>query len=422
MRVVPWWAPGALALVAVPLMRPNLFGETLSPVALGLMLVALVLRGLRRDPPTGRWFGVPLLLCLGLAYLWLLLRSAIVDPDQEAEVVITGSVLTLAPLVILVELCRDPRTRMLIGRGFVIGMLVLCGSYAITALIWAVSGVGAGEIGMFPVGQLDPQPVYAPFTITAATQDVLGVTFPRFTGLGREPGWMAMFCGITWFLAGATGIRRGWRWLLLFGLLGTVSTAGFGTFVVALAYDRFLRGRGDGITMAGYLRHIGGLVMVPLALWLATAAPVLGFSAKSSQNAVSLDERSMMTENGLRALRENPVGSPAAIGGVNLVSDIAVSGLPFVLLVCLGLLLSTARISGGGPAAGPVVVTTLATMLLSQPARDSPWAFALVLLAAGIGSTAALSPTTHDRDRTTAPDPPRPAGLPGSRTTVEGRL
>ena len=66
--------------------------------------------------------------------------------------------------------------------------------------------------------------------------------------------------------------------------------------------------------------------------------------------------------------------------GVNLISDIAVDGLPFVLLATGALLLPMAlqRSRGHGNAIPFVVFLTL---LLSQPAPASTWAFGIVLLA-----------------------------------------
>jgi hypothetical protein len=171
--------------------------------------------------------------------------------------------------------------------------------------------------------------------------------------------------------------------LLLAGLVGTLSTAGFGVFVVVLAVDVFLRPRGP-IGPLGMVRQIGGLGAMAGAVWLALEAPVLGLAAKESTNEASYDERSDATAAGLRALTEHPWGGHGteSQAGVNLISDIAVNGVPFVVLAGAALLvppfLTRSAGSGRGTAVALVVFLTLLT---SQPAAASTWAFLLVVLA-----------------------------------------
>ena len=108
---------------------------------------------------------------------------------------------------------------------------------------------------------------------------------------------------------------------------------------MVLALDLFLRPRG-GIGLAGFARQLGGLVAMGLAGWVAFYAPVLGLAAKQTSNETSLDERSDATAAGLRAITERPWGGHGTEkqAGINLISDVAVNGLPFVLLVTAALL------------------------------------------------------------------------------------
>jgi hypothetical protein len=191
-----------------------------------------------------------------------------------------------------------------------------------------------------------------------------------------------MFCAAGCFLADAVGYRSVLvKVLLLAGLVGTLSTAGFGVFIVVLAYDAFLRPRG-GIRLTGFLRQIGGVVAMGLAAWLAVDAPVLGLSAKKTGNETSLDERQDATDAGLRAFTHSPLGGIGTEkqAGINLISDIAVNGLPFVLLVSAALLVPV-LVAGRGGRGGSVALTVFLTLLLSQPAAASTWAFLLVALA-----------------------------------------
>jgi hypothetical protein len=287
----------------------------------------------------------------------------------------------------------------MLARAFVVVIAVLCATYVVTAAIWAITGVGSGVLVSLHIGTApELQPVYLPFTPTLGTQSVSGTVFPRFTGLGREPGWMAMYCAAAYFMTDMVGYRRrSLKLLIVAGLIGCISTAGFGVFVVAWAYHHFLRDRGTGISVAGFARQVSGIAAVALAAWLAVAAPVLGLSAKSTQNVTSLDERQLATEAGLRALFTSPLGGPATEvqGGINLIADIAVSGLPFVLLVCAALLVPMAGRRMRGGYGNVVIVIVFLTMLTSQPAKDSTWAFALVAIAASLRAAAvATEPDT----------------------------
>lgn len=394
-----------LVLVALPFLRPNLFGESSSVIGFVLVLAAAAFAVLRA------WFEVagpaplprsgvvgavaPLVACVGLAYLWLMVQAAAVDPGESFQPAVQGLVLTAGTLAALAVVCRDPVSGRVLARGFVLVIVALCASYAVTVAMWLVVGVGNGQVAEVFVGGA-PEPVYFPFTTTQSVQTVLDVEFPRFTGLGREPGWMAMYCAAAYFMVDALGPpRKPLKALLVLGLLGTISTAGFGVFVVVWAYRAFLRDRGTGISMGQYLRQIAGLAAMALAVWVATEAPVLGLSAKATQNETSLDERLLATQAGLRALVDQPLGgTPTEVqSGVNLVADIAVSGLPFVILVCAALILLLLR---GGPASvrTPVVLVVLLTLLTSQPAKDSTWVFGVVVLACVL-SAPATRPMTH---------------------------
>ncbi len=392
--------PVALILLSLPMVRPNILGETgLSLAGCGLLCVAAVLALITRSAsaapagsPPGASGGMspstPLVVCLGLGYLWLIVQAAANDPARLGGPAVQGLILTAGSVLALTVVCADPRVRLAVGRAFVIVIVTLCVSFVVTALIWAVAGVGSGSVAAIPVGTThEPQPIYFPFTTTLGTQAVLGVEFPRFTGLGREPGWMAMYCAVAYFMTDVVGLRS--RWLkaaLLAGLVGCISTAGFGVFVVAWAYHLFLRDRGTGISVGGFLRQILGLAATAGAVWLAVTAPVLGLAAKTTLNATSLDERQLATEAGLRALFTSPLGgSPTEVqGGINLISDIAVSGLPFVLLICAALLLPVVAHRGPVRFSNAVVVIVFLTFLTSQPAKDSTWAFAVVALAVSL--------------------------------------
>jgi hypothetical protein len=395
---LPALVPAGLVLLTLPLLRPGVFGESTALIGCALALLAAVAALLRRERVPARPVpAVPLLVgIVAVAYLWMIGHGAAVFAPDRVRELFQDVVLTVGSLVAFAIVLADPRARRAAGRGFVIAVVGVCALWVITALFWVVAGLGSGQITTVPVGTVEPQPVYFPFTISYSTSEVFGVDVPRLTGFGRESGWMAMFCAASWFLSNAVGYgARRVKLLLLAGLAGTLSTAGFGVFVVVLALDVFLRPRG-GIALSGFLRQIGGLAAMAAAAWLALYAPVLGLNAKESSNEASLAERQDATDAGLRALTESPLGGLGTEkqAGINLVSDIAVNGLPFVLLASLAILVPAFVAPGRGAApvgrAIPVALVVFATLLLSQPAAASTWAFGLVAVAcAAEGLTAA---------------------------------
>jgi hypothetical protein len=385
---VPACVPAGLLLVSVVLLRPGTLGEYTALVGCGLALTAGLAAMMRREFVPARPVRAmsALLALMALAYVWMVLHGVWVDDLDRIRSLFQDFVLTIGSLTAAVLVLGDPRARLALGRGFVVLLCVIGAMWIVTALYWAVTYAGAGQVATIPVGTVGPQPVYFPFTVSYSTSEVFGTGVPRLTGIGRESGWMAMYCAAGWFVADAVGYRS-WivKVLLLAGLVGTLSTAGFGVFVVVLALDVFLRPRG-GIRLSGMVRQLGGLIAIGIAGWVAFYAPVLGVAAKQTSNETSLDERSDATAAGVRALTSSPWGGHGTEkqAGINLISDIAVNGLPFVLLVSAALLvplLLLRRPVGTRGRAAPVALVVFATLLTSQPAAASTWVFILVALA-----------------------------------------
>jgi hypothetical protein len=423
---IPAVVPAGLLLVSVALLRPGTLGEYTALVGCGLAIAAGLTALLRREHAAVRPVRAvsALLALMALAYLWMVLHGVWVDDLERIRSLFQDFVLTIGSLTAAVLVLADPKARLVLGRGFVALLCVIGAMWIVTALIWAVTYAGAGEVTTIPVGTVGPQPVYFPFTVSYSTSSVFGTGVPRLTGIGRESGWMAMYCAAGWFLADAVGYRSWFvKALLLAGLVGTLSTAGFGVFVVVLALDLFLRPRG-GIGLGGFARQLGGLLAMGLAGWVAFYAPVLGLQAKQTSNETSLDERSDATAAGLRAITQRPWGGQGTEkqAGINLVSDVAVNGLPFVLLVTAALLVPLAllrRPPGVRGRAAPVALVVFGTLLLSQPAAASTWVFILVALALACDELA-------DAERT-APGDLLPRGLQrllgvGTRPVVSDAL
>jgi hypothetical protein len=376
-----------LVVLAVPLARPNFFGESYSVVAAVLVYAAAVLaivsdhgrlliatRAHRTLRSVAFWIAV--------AYLWLLFRAANFGFGTPVQPLIQSILLVVTVIAgAAIVMAEEGRSRA-VARGFIAVVLIECASYVVTAIIWAIGGVGSGLVAHVPgTAHSFASDIYFPGTITTATQTVLGLTMPRFDGIGREPGWMAMWCALAYFLIPRITKRRSRvvRAMLLVGMLATFSTAGFGVFLVVWSFEKFLRPRRGGDASLTYLRWVvGGIVMVA-AVWLAIKAPVFGLDAKSIMNATSLDDRTLATRAGLNALRTSPLVGTSHGSGVNLVASIAGAGLPFSLAVLAALFMPLRSHPARGMALGPISVLAI-TLVTSQPAQDSTWVYVAAVI------------------------------------------
>jgi hypothetical protein len=376
-----------LVVLAIPLARPNILGESFSAVAGALMFLAAILalandRGRLRIGMRGYRSLRSVTFWLAMAYVWLLAHAGSFDrpiqPLLQSLVLVVGVVAAFSIIV------ADPTRRSVVAWGFIGLLLLQCASYVVTLMLWAVSGIGAGLLVHMPatLHSFDTA-VYFPGTITVGAQAVLGLTLPRFDGIGREPGWMALWCAFTYFLIPRLTKRRlrFARLLLLLGMLGTFSTAGFGVFLIVWSFETFLRPRPGVNPLFGYGRQVIGIAVIAGAAWLAIKAPVFGLEAKSILNATSLDDRSQATSAGIAALQTSPWGvATGAQSSINLIGAIAGVGLPFSLAVLAALFMPLRTHPARRLAIAPVAVLAL-VLLTSQPALDSTWVYVCAVLA-----------------------------------------
>jgi hypothetical protein len=371
--------------------QPNLFGFRASVLGVAVIAFgALIAVFQDRSKPAGpspvlRALRSPIL-WVSVSYVWLLFRVAFIDGTLEVASIITGAGLSLVAMVSVLVVVRDAARARELARLFVGLLVALCVSYVVTVLLWTVTGAGSLQIGQIPVGDFDLQPLYFPLTTSASDLQLAGVTVPRFTGLGREPGWMALYCTVAYFAMPSLFSRpRILRLLVLIGLLGTISTAGFGVFIASFALALFLRRRA---TTAGtaMLRTGWYLVLAGIALWLVLFAPVLGYAAKGDLNATSLAERSAATGAGISALLTNPfpVGLGAdRVAGVNIIATVAAFGIIFAIASLLAVL-GPLRTHPHKRALLTLLAPIALTLLIAQPPGDSVWIYCLVILVAAV--------------------------------------
>lgn len=381
----------SMTVAALVLTRPNIWGAHLSEVGVLLLFLASLgvffISGARgKNLITNYALYAPPILML-CAYGWSLGQSSYFGDGAHYSIIVGGVLMVLA-LASICIVCARPYFARDVLRAFVATCIVFCVSYILTVFFWLLGGIGYGMLGYVPAaGYGNPVPLYFPFTPTASSQQVFGLTVPRFVGFGREPGWMAFWASAAFVLYKFTGWRRLWPLPVLFiGVLGTLSTAGFVLLIPVLALQFFsshgLRGAPKRVLRA--IRWTLGAIFIFLGVYMAVYAPILGLAAKGSQNAISLEQRSVATERGLDALVTGQFfGGPAteALGAVNLLAAIATKGLPWVLIISLAVIVPLwfhpRRLE-----LIPFLALAWGTLAFAQPANDSIWVFCLIIVAA----------------------------------------
>lgn len=394
------WArlPPVLLVVALPFVRPGLVSNYYNAIGLGIALVAALIAVARRGRVSWpRPFSV-VLGALVLAYVWLLIRSGLID-HQPVALLWQGAVTTIGAVLAFGVVLADRTALRTFGRGFVGLVIAVCGSYAASLLIWIVAGTSITTLVSFPISNDGwTATVHLPFTITTGIQSLGFISLPRLTGIGREPGWFAMMIAIVWFLWPTVGRPRViGRVVLLVGLLGTVSTAGFGIFVLLLSYDLFVRPRTVRVGPQTIARVTVGLVGMAAAAWIAFFAPVLGLAEKSQYNEVSFNDRATQTNAGVEALFTSPLGGVHVGGneGINLIAAIAPFGLPYVFLILIaviGPLVASGNLPNRSRALTVMGAVAL-TLFTSQPPGDSALAYVLVAVGACLYAVAPAEAT-----------------------------
>jgi hypothetical protein len=390
--------PVLLLLVSLVFLRPGVLGGTFSAVGIALAaLAALVSFATDRGKITSSRATKTVVLLVAASYLWALIAAT--WNGTNSRLIGQGAIVTLVVLVSASIVLSSHRRVVQFVRGFVALIIVIGIFYVITFIAWQIAGIGSFRLGGAFLGTWQYE-AYFPFTVTVGNQTALGIAFPRLTGIGREPGWMAMYAGLAWFLWPLVGRPRWWgRLALLVAMLAPFSTAGFGIFVVVLAYDLLLKPRPYKDIFLAFLRQAFGLALMGFAIWLAVFAPVFGLAAKSTQNVLSLNERNAVTAAGWEALTHLSLGSPVgyANSSLNLIASVAQNGWPYSLLIAGAILLPRIGHRAVSKTTAPIAVIFL-TLLLAQPPGDSILVFLLAMAVYEITSELQISELNQNSD------------------------
>jgi hypothetical protein len=410
-------ASALILIAAIPLMRPFLMGERLSLVADAMVLTAAFLSFIA-DAGTGRRMGRDvrsLLLYVSLLWLWLLAALAFKSQQSVGDMA-RGLVNVPIALAAAMVVLRDRQRRVWVTKGILVLVLLVSASFVVTLAIWLVRGFGFGQLTAVAASYKGAfVPVYFPFTPTLSAQQAFGSTgVPRFVGLGREPGVMAALSAWAFFMLPRIGwTKKRWRILALAGMLGTASTAGFGTFVVVLVAVTMFTHSGPP-NLNAVSRQLIGVFGLGAAGWLAVFAPTFGLATKADVNPDSFNARFEASRLGLASVVHHPLGqdagtfASAGASAINLIAATALIGVPGVLLV-IGAYYFPWRNSAVRVAAAAPVAVVFLTVLLSQPPAESTGFFMLVGLATGglilgpLGEHARAGPVQAELEDQTLP-------------------
>lgn len=366
----------ALLVLGTVCSRPNVLGETLSTVAVGAMVVgaaiSIAIHG--REARLAYGSGLVLLLSASTS-IWVLMRAPYTNPLTLE--LIRGEMLNTLALIAWAVVLGSLGAAPVLLRVVVAIVLVQSSSQFITMLL-RFAGFPDFVLGSFSAGEYTAD-IHFPISLDVGQIYIPPVNVPRFSGLGREPGWMSMYAAFVWFvwpLVGKPTIIG--RIILMCGILAPISTAGFGVFVVVLGLSLVIRAARRPSLRAAYLGVAASLVVVSLSIYLALFAPVFGLSAKSTQSAASLSERDAATRAGLDALGQLSFGQRVEYprSDINLIAAIASKGWPYALLFLLTLAVPLLVSRRKAALVAPVAVLAL-TIVLAQPPGGS--VFILVL-------------------------------------------
>jgi hypothetical protein len=405
----PGVASVLLLALATLFMRPMIFGESYSLVSIGLAMAALgcaAMDGLRVPERS----ATSTVVWVSLLYLWNLALT--LRPNVSVETVLRG--IGDVPLVIAAAwlITADPLRRRLFVKLTLAIVLVTCASFVITFCAWRIHGFGSFQIAIIPGGYrpvtgalLPGVPLYPPFTTTSSTVSIGDSLVPRFLGFGREPGIMAAVIAWAYFMLSRVGwTRPELKLILLAGLAGTQSTAGFGIFLFVLVLMKGFVGEWRASPVIAVMRGALGAGALAFAAYLAIYAPVFGLVFKGQSNEASVNDRTGASWAGIMSVVNHPLGEASAArfhtnAGINLIAALLITGLPGFICSIGALAGPFLRSAQKVEASGPLAVVFL-TCLIAQPLADSTGFFLLALLAcANLGSRESAPRPSIDRAR-----------------------
>ncbi|MEZ4699374.1 MAG: hypothetical protein R2834_03505 [Rhodothermales bacterium] len=361
-------------------------GEVIFLAAFGCMALFVLLRYPFTITPRKRSF----ILLSGLFCFYLLVQGIILQTGVSIPTINNLIFIMMSALVVLFVNAEN-WTVML--KAFIYPVLAFSISYAITAVL--LLGLGRPlpslAIASFTLAQVQSHydmTIYFPFSPALGLGDVkaLGFSLARATGYYREPGIYQILVSMSFFGLNYLDIRykRMWKTLLLFSLLFTFSTAGFGAFIATAFCYYVLAGQGEGKRARWWASLAGAAALVPLVLWFVFTDKSFGLLRKLqfASGTVRVERAS----NAMAYLIDRPlVGGGymnADISSINFMSVVGQIGAIGVLLFAVLVIVPNWNLLKRRDPVLVLLVPVFLTMLFSQPLFDKPLFFLTLALVA----------------------------------------
>lgn len=374
-------------VVGILTCRPTSFGEAYPAVGplilMGMSAIwAITAVGKRRPGSRSIWPMV----WITMGWIWLFIHPMFA-PGSESTLK-TSTLTVFAPVVLFWVFGSDAQVIDRIRR-LAVGVTVGAAALTTAAVLGGLAiGFSALRLGVVPVSYEElGSTLLAPGALLYG--NAIPADFPRFLGLGREPGMGAIFIGWAFLAMPADWSRQYlWKGFLIVALVATQSTAGLGIFGAVWALRAVL--------MRSMPLLVRGLVVAAAftGLYVAIYNPTFGLLAKmSAGGGVSYIDRNVATTAGWRALTENPFGtySDLPLSSVNMIAGIAVNGAPWFVAMAIFLVLPIVR---HGPRAWQAhsALLVFASLLFSQPLAGSTALIILSMISYYCGSSGKHEP------------------------------
>lgn len=385
-----------LLLLAMPLMRPNILGESFSAVAAVLVLVAFMgdvcRRQIERDYTVPMKFWTIIILNTTL-WLYIAAQSTLTGIYGNYTNTLKATVLHLFIVNPAAIILSNKKCNSAFFRGLIFLSVLLILSYLLSFIISLVVSWDRMYLFQFPMERADyAGKVYFPFTILYQLSIGYLVALPRFQGFAREAGILQ--CYLIWAFFACEYFKIS-RWyikpLLVVGIVGTFSTIGVGLFGVVYAIKMFLKGQFFAFFLIGILGAATFLY-----------APLIGISDKGTTHGSSIKDRNDAIVEGWDGFITNPFGTGLYTSnttreneGINLVGLFPSIGFVGVLLVLaiyfVPLYFDKEQRLQSFVCISPIFLT----LLLSQPILDAPFIYMIFMAIYGAPKTVKRFSSNH---------------------------
>ena len=355
------------------------------------------------------------LLFVGMLSLYLFTQGVVFQTAVTANLLINVAFIFVSSLIVLFV----PSSRWEVAlKAVVYPVLFFSASYAITAIVLIVTGLGLDRLALYSFDLVQGHTeynisIYFPFSLALGfgNSDYFGLNIARAIGHFREPGIFQILVTASYFGLDYLDINRKrlWKILLLFTLVLTFSTAGIGSFVAAYFYYHVLssKEKAKKDAWASIRRILSRFFYLVLAVaagwWFVFTEQKFGLMRKL--HFASGNVRVEAASDALTHFYEHPIFGVGylnpEISGLTFSSLFAQVGLVGVMLILLMIVAPNWRLIRSRHPILVLLIPVVLTMLLAQPLFDKPLLYLFIALVTAYPATSEPAPLNT---KTVSPD------------------